>query len=171
MDKTILTLDQNDNDNRIDTSLRSDYRIRHAARAVVTDSDGGVALLHARVRDYYKLPGGGIDDNEDIKTALARELIEEIGSTANIIEELGKIVEWRDWNKLKQISYCFKAVLIGGKGTPAFTQEEIDEGFEVVWTHSIDEALMLVGSGIDSEDIHVKFMTVRDKAILQAANQ
>ena len=169
MDKTILTLDQNDNDHRIDTSLRSKYKIRHAARAVVTDSDGGVALLHAKVRDYYKLPGGGVDDSEDIKTALARELREEIGSTANVIEELGKIVEWRDWNKLNQISYCFKTVLIGDKGTPAFTQEEIDEGFEVVWTHSIDEALMLVASGIDSEDIDVKFMTVRDKAILRAA--
>jgi 8-oxo-dGTP pyrophosphatase MutT (NUDIX family) len=55
------------------------YSVREAARAVVLDDDNNVALLHATATDYYKLPGGGLDDDVDKIVALKRECIEEIG--------------------------------------------------------------------------------------------
>jgi 8-oxo-dGTP diphosphatase len=169
MQRNIITLDRSAIDSTIDTTDRPDYNIRRAARAVVTDADGSVALLHARTRDYYKLPGGGIDNDEDIQQALARELMEEIGSTADVIAEIGEVTEWRDWEKLKQISYCFTAILKGEKGTPEFTEDELAEGFEIVWATDIDAAIGLVGSTINSPDMNVAFMTTRDEAVLRAA--
>ena len=41
------------------------YSLREAARAVVFDEDKNIALLHATTTDYYKLPGGGLDDDID----------------------------------------------------------------------------------------------------------
>ena len=37
------------------------FRERRAARAVMTNENGGVYLIHIKTRGYYKLPGGGID--------------------------------------------------------------------------------------------------------------
>ena len=169
MDQTILTLDQHQKDPSVDIIGRGKYRLRHAVRAIVTDDNGSIPLLHAAMRDYYKLPGGGIDGNEDLQTALTRELKEEIGSSARIIQELGQVIEWRDSEHLKQISYCFIATLIGDKGEPNFTKEEIAEGFEVVWATDVTHAISLVASAADSADIDVSFMTTRDAAILRAA--
>lgn len=169
MDDTILTLDQNIVFPDIPVGDRDSYRIRQAARAVVLDSSGAIALLNAGERDYYKLPGGGIDEGEYIQNALARELMEEIGSKAQVIESLGTVVEWKDNERLKQISYCFMAILDGDKGNPNFTEKEKAEGFSVVWAANINEAIQLVSANVDSNDTEVAFMTRRDTAFLQKA--
>jgi putative (di)nucleoside polyphosphate hydrolase len=40
--------------------------------------------------DYWKIPAGGVEDKEDLITALKRELNEELGVDTNSIEILGK---------------------------------------------------------------------------------
>ena len=52
-------------------------RERCASRAVVFDKDNNVALLDATLKNYHKLPGGGIEENEDFTQALKRECKEE----------------------------------------------------------------------------------------------
>lgn len=169
MTNIILRLDQRDIDPSVSTENRDNYKTRYAARAVVLDEMGAVALLHARVHGYYKLPGGGIDDGEDVAQALAREIMEEIGSVAEVTDELGVAEEWRDDDELHQVSHCYKAQLKGAKGTPTFTDKEIKEGFEVVWAPNIEAATGLVEAATDSTELRVKFMTMRDAAILRAA--
>lgn len=169
MDKVILTLNQHEKNSSITIADRPGYRVRKAVRAVITDCNGAVPLLYASVRNYYKLPGGGVDKGEDLATALIRELKEEIGSAAEVTQELGQVIEWKDSEKFKQISYCFVAKLIGDKGQPDFTDSEIAEGFEVVWASDIDHAIQLVEAMANSTDINVSFMTTRDTAILRAA--
>ena len=169
MDKTILTLDQHNMDPSADTSDRDNYYERHAARAVLSDSAGQIALVYAGHRGYYKLPGGGIDDGEDIAVALARELMEETGSVAKVSGELGQVVEWRDYEKMKQVSYAFKASLVGEPGQPNFTDSELAEEFKIVWADDLATAIELVESQVAHEDIAVRFMATRDAAILRAA--
>jgi ADP-ribose pyrophosphatase YjhB (NUDIX family) len=56
-------------------------------RALLTTPDGDLLTIQ-RVRPgqdpYWVLPGGGVEDGEDLETALARELQEEIAATADL---------------------------------------------------------------------------------------
>jgi 8-oxo-dGTP diphosphatase len=150
------------------------WRERTAARAVVRDTDGAVALLYARVHNYHKLPGGGIEDDEDTATALARECIEEIGCDIQNVAELGTIVEWRNScdvanTGLHQTSHCYTADIRGTKGTPQLTQTELDEGFETVWLPLVDAIAQLEKEQTDRDHYEAKFMTRRDLTFLRAA--
>jgi ADP-ribose pyrophosphatase YjhB (NUDIX family) len=125
--------------------------------------------MYAKQRDYYKLPGGGVDEGEDLEAALSRELLEETGSRATITEELGEVVEWRDFDQMNQVSFAYKAILVGEPDKPDFTQSEIDEGFEVRWVVNLDEAIKLVEATTAHDDMEVTFMSKRDAAILRAS--
>lgn len=150
-------------------SFPETYTTRSAARAVVLDNDGKIALLHATKLDYHKLPGGGIEEGEDVLAALAREIQEEIGCVATNLKEVGSIEEYRSEYALLQTSHCFLADLKGEKGEPNLTEDEIEEGFKTVW--------MDISSAIDTLDKEMakvshyegKFMVARDNAFLKAA--
>src|SRR5687767_7194485 len=100
----------------------STFRERRAARAIVIDNLGQIALLKVSNQHYHKLPGGGIEAEEDIKQALSRELLEEIGCEAEITSELGEIIEYKNEQLKKQISYCYIGQQIGDIGSPKFTE-------------------------------------------------
>lgn len=144
------------------------YRVRPAARAVVTDSEGKVALLRVGKHGYYKLPGGGIDEGEDIPTALARECMEEIGCRVEISSELGMIEEHRKMFGIKQISYCYLARAVGDKGTPDFTEHEIASGFSVIWVPK-EEAKRLLDTCVPTNQEGRDYIVPRDKCLLEAA--
>jgi len=109
------------------------FSIREAARAIVYDKESNVALLHVTSKQYYKLPGGGLDKGEDKLTALKRECIEEIGCDVEVTGEIGTLTEYRKLFNIKQISYCYTAKVVGEKRSPAFTEKELSDGFEIVW--------------------------------------
>lgn len=144
------------------------YKTREAARAVVVDSEGKIALLHVTNEQYYKLPGGGIDAGEDIPTALARECREEIGCDVEVIGEVGSIVEYRKIFTLKQTSYCYVAKVIGEKGAPDFTEEELAKGFEIVWL-PYDKAFRAVSESNATSVEGRDYITPRDTLFLQTA--
>ncbi len=171
MNNVILTLDQRDTDSNVSAENRANYRLRYAARAVLKDEFGKVALMYAGQRQYYKLPGGGIDDGEKISEAMARELMEETGCKAEVIGEIGIVEEWRDYDELHQISYAFTATKTEQVGDPDFTQSELDEGFEVRWIDSLNEAMQLVEAHSSHENVEVRFMAQRDAAILRAVTE
>ena len=145
------------------------YNIRNAARAIVIDEKGLVALLHSTIKQYYKLPGGGIEAGESPEIALKRECMEEIGCHVEIINELGSTVEYRKKYRLKQTSYCYIAKLVGEKGKPNLEPDEIDEGFETVWL-SLENAIELVKEAYSS-DYDGPYMQMRDSALLESAGE
>ena len=51
---------------------------RHSARSIII-KDGKVAMIHSLKYDYYKFPGGGIEQGEDPVQAMIRETREEAG--------------------------------------------------------------------------------------------
>ena len=146
------------------------YPIREAARAIVVDKERNIALLHVSRDRYYKLPGGGIESKEDRTAALRRECLEEIGCKIEVVDEIGMIIENRKFCTLKQISYCYFAILNGDKGEPSFMEDEIEEGFEAVWV-SYDEALVLLSK---NEAINLEgrsYIVPRDTIFLKAAEK
>lgn len=170
--KPFLTIDETTTDpTAVPATNRDSYYKREAARAVVIDDNGSVALLHVTSGHYYKLPGGGIDEGENPAQALERELQEEIGCKAEVVTDIGIIQEHRAYMEMSQISYCYLAKQIGEKGMPDFTQKELSEGFEIVWAGNIDEAIMLLESSAKTapDVINTTFMRLRDSAIAKKA--
>ena len=72
---------------------------RNAARAIVLDGEDVLLLYTERYHDYT-LPGGGIDDGEDVIAGLVRELEEETGAkNIHSIKPFGIFEEFRPWYK------------------------------------------------------------------------
>lgn len=142
--------------------------LRQAARAVVFDSDHHVALLHVQNGGYYKLPGGGVESGEDLPSALKRECLEEIGCQVEVGQEVGMTLEYRDKYNIKQESYCYLARVIGSKGVPQFTEEEIADGFTSLWV-PLKDAIQLVADA-NTENYEGKFIIPRELVFLREAN-
>ena len=116
------------------------YIDRYAVRLLITNAaTSELALIFVQRGSYYKLPGGGIEADEDHSVAAMREAEEETGCKIKILGlEQGKenehenclatTEEWR--NDLHQISYAYAAVVVEDKGQVALTEEEKADGLQ-----------------------------------------
>lgn len=148
-----------------------DYKERISPRAVLFDQEGKVALLNVTKHNYYKLPGGGAEKGEDIKTALERECMEETGCTIEVLEEIGQIIEYRSKWGIVQNSPSFIAKVIGQKGNTDFEGDEIEYGFELIWVN-FDEAINLIKKSKPNDDTYDgKFIIKRDLIILEESKK
>ncbi|MEO5627760.1 MAG: NUDIX domain-containing protein [Candidatus Saccharimonadales bacterium] len=168
--KTILTIKNQDISPDSPVLDDSKFATRQAARAVLLDRDGGVFLLKVGLHNYHKLPGGGIDEGEDIKEALARELMEELGCQGEVIAELGTIIQHLDEFELVQTSYCYLAKQTGEQVEAALEEGEIAEGLHEVKAGSIDEAIKLLENDVPN-NYEGRFIQKRDLAFLKAAKE
>jgi len=146
-----------------------DWFGRVAVRAVLQNDKGQIALMYVRKYNIYKLPGGGVEKEEDLASAFVREVEEETGFVAKATADIGVFVEKRDRETCLQISFCYLANVVG-EGKVGLTEEESEQEFELVWVNSIDEAINLV-DGNEREHYDVKFMTPRELAILKRAKE
>lgn len=146
------------------------YAERSAARGIVFDREGNVALFHATKNHYHKLPGGGVEEGEDVETALRRELAEEIGCEVEDVRELSVIEEYRNKLRLHQISHCFLAKVSSEKGEPHLEAGEVEEGFVPRWV-PLGEAVAILESEGTVEDYQGKFMQKRDLLFLKEAQR
>jgi len=141
------------------------FKLRQAAKAVVFDNEGKIALLFVAKKGYYKLPGGGVEKGESLEEALRRECREEIGCEIKITGEIGMTIEYRTKWQIKQESFCYSAEVVGEKGEPAFMDDEIEEGFSVTWV-GFDEAVKILETG-QPDDYQGKFIKIRELTFLR----
>jgi 8-oxo-dGTP diphosphatase len=105
-----------------------------------------------------------------MERALQRELLEEIGCEANVVSDVGEIVEYGDKWKMKQISHCYLARQAGVQQSSRFTQKEMDEGFEVVWADTIQAAIELLNQD-EPNNYDGLFIQKRDSTLLGQAEK
>lgn len=153
-------------------NLGFDYlEFRYGARGIVIREDGKIALLNKVNKNAYKLPGGGIEDNETPEEAFKREILEEIGCIIDIINKIGTTEEYKTKIKFKQVSHIFVGKVIDDTHKLNLTQKEKEEGAKLVWVTPQD-GLKLINECYDrlkATNISYSgmFVALRDKKILE----
>ena len=85
-----------------DTQWQFDYtdNDRNIARAIVYDEDGMFYFVRAERDDYFgratliETSGGGVEPDEDLLTAIQRELKEELGVSVEVICKIGVVSDY-----------------------------------------------------------------------------
>jgi ADP-ribose pyrophosphatase YjhB (NUDIX family) len=140
------------------------YRIRRAAWGVLRWGNK-IALLNVTKYHYHKLPGGGIEEGESKEEAFKREVLEETGANCEIKDYAGVTIEYREEEKMLQISYVFFAEVVGKPGGVKFEQSENDEGFKLEWA-PVDKIQEILSQDKPSNYEGSKFICKRDRAII-----
>ena len=139
---------------------------RTTARAIVKNQDGLYAVMYADKFKLHSLPGGGVEDGEDVLTALRREVYEETGCICDEIKELGIVAENRASLDYTQINYYF---VVTTKHTPSenhLTEAEQANRTVVRW-HTFDEMVRLINEQ-EFDRVQGKYLKARDVAALKA---
>ena len=148
-------------------------KLRYGARGIVIRDDGKIAVFNKANKNEYKLPGGGIEKDEEPKLAFLREVLEETGCKVEIIKELGITEEYKSLDNFKQISYVFVGRVIEDTGKLSVTKKEEEEGANLIW-ETPSNALELIKNSYDklvpskySSVYSTRFIILRDKSILE----
>jgi 8-oxo-dGTP pyrophosphatase MutT (NUDIX family) len=88
---------------------------RPCARGVIVNEKGEIALNKLNftdifgLRDYYELPGGGVNMGEDTRDAFLRESEEEVGYRVAILDEIGEVSDYYNLIHRHNRNYYFLA--------------------------------------------------------------
>ncbi|EJP4177885.1 NUDIX domain-containing protein [Vibrio vulnificus] len=113
---------------------------RSAARAICVDGEDILLLYTERYHDYT-IPGGGIDEGEDVIAGLVRELEEETGAkNIHNIKPFGIYEEFRPWykgeaNVMHMHSYCYTCKIDRELGETRFEEYEVKNGMKPLWVN------------------------------------
>lgn len=138
---------------------------RVTARAILKHGDQ-FAVMYAKKFDLYSLPGGGVEDGENLLDALKREVLEETGCSCDSIQELGFVEENRAHCDYTQVSCYFIVETACATFDPALTEAEMQNGTTVHW-HSFQDTCHLIADAVHTTTQR-KFLQARDAAALDA---
>ena len=138
---------------------------RITARAIVKNKDGLYAVMYADKFKLHSLPGGVVEDSEDVLTALRREVYEETGCVCDKIQELGIVSENRASLDYTQINYYFVVTTTHTPGENHLTESELESRTMVKWV-TFDELVRLINEQ-EFDRIQGKYLKARDVAALK----
>lgn len=167
-----MNIEVTDKDFGIETKEIENPRIRYAARGIIYNNEGKIALLYKKNKKQYKLIGGGKENNEKIEETFIREVMEETGYSIDIIENLGVAVEKKSQDNFMQYSTIFVGKILKKEKSENYTIEELKDGSSIVWVDIVD-AIQLIKNSlsslkyIDIKSYHDLFILKRDVLILE----
>ena len=144
----------------------SDQPPRLTARAIVRNQSGLYAVMYSDKFGLHSLPGGGIEDGENVLTALRREILEETGSICHEIQELGIVYEYRSYQNYAQKSYYYVVTTSQETQSLHLTASELEDHTVVQW-HTFATMLHLISSPNHTTNQR-KYIQARDMAALEA---
>ena len=138
---------------------------RLTARAIVKNKDGLYAVMYAEKFGLYSLPGGGLEGEEDVLTALRREILEETGCTCDEVRELGIVRENRGQQDYTQISYYYVVTTRHQASQMCLTEAEKASNTTVQW-HTPERMVHLIADPVHTT-VQRKYLQARDVAALR----
>ena len=116
-----------------DTQWQYEYvdHDRMIARAIVYDENGQFYFVRARRDDDFgqatliETAGGGVEQGEDLLTAIKRELKEELGVQVEVICKIGVVSDYYNLIHRHNVNHYFLCKIISF-GEKNLTQDEID---------------------------------------------
>lgn len=154
-------------------SCKIDQRL--ATRGIVLKDDRILLLFTERYNDF-SLPGGGVDENEPLHLALARELAEETGARdIQILGDFGIVEEYRPWykndcNVLFMRSYCYRCSVADELGTQQLEHYEQQNGMRPLWV-PVDDAIRHNQQVMQQQSNATGLSIVRETFLLQQIEQ
>ena len=150
-------------------------RKRIGARGIILKNDK-IAIFYKKNKNEYKLPGGGVEDGENLEDGFKREVLEETGCVVKIQKKLGITEEFKGIANFYQLSHVYLAEVIEDTHKLNLTEKEKSEGAELLWT-TLEQAISLVKNCFDKikpstydeqENVYAtKFIIKRDLSILE----
>ena len=138
---------------------------RITARAIVKNQDGLYAVMYADKFKLHSLPGGGVEDGEDVLTALHREVYEETGCVCDEIQELGIVSENRASLDYTQINHYFVVTTNHSSCENHLTESEQANRTVVKWV-TFDEAIRLINEQ-EFDRVQAKYLKAREVVALR----
>lgn len=138
---------------------------RITARAIVKNQDGLYAVMYADKFKLHSLPGGGVEDGEDVLTALRREVYEETGCVCDEIQELGIVAENRASLDYTQINHYFVVTTTHAPGENHLTEAEQNSRTILKWV-TWDEMVRLINEQ-EFDRVQGKYLKARDVVALR----
>jgi 8-oxo-dGTP diphosphatase len=140
---------------------------KFAVRAIIFDEEMNTPILSVGNGRYYKIPGGTIENGESEKEALAREIKEEAGCSAEIVSKLGEYSFQGKESGRMYHSVFYLAKLVGERGKPSFDDWEKERSFKLLWV-PIDKAIRTFELA-DPKDKFERIINNRDLSFLKKA--
>lgn len=127
---------------------------RTAVRTVLYNEYDKIALVGDT---YVVLPGGAMNIGESYENTIRREIKEEIGCEIDIIEEIGRVVEYRNKGGVIQESYCFISKIKKDGPFQTIQMGEIEK--KIIWC-GLNEAVDILNkefNTLTNKDYHSYF--------------
>ena len=146
---------------------------RPSVRGIII-KDGKIAMMHSLKYDYYKLPGGGIEEGEELRDTLVREVKEESGLVVKkeTIKEFGyvrRIEKGMFEDIFMQENYYFLCDVEDEVSSQELDDYEAEEGFTLEFV-TPDHAINVNYTGDHREKVEKQTFTgmlTRENRVLQ----
>lgn len=146
---------------------------RPSARGIII-KDGKIAMMHSLKYDYYKLPGGGIEEGEELRDTLVREVKEESGLVVKkeTIKEFGyvrRIEKGLFEDIFMQENFYFLCDVEDEVSSQELDDYEAEEGFTLEFV-TPEQAINVNNTGDHREKVEKQTFTgmlTRENRVLQ----
>lgn len=120
--------------------LKGLFTYREAARGIIIENNQILLVFSEKFKDY-KLPGGGLEKNENFEQALLREVKEETGISVKIESFFEEIMEFDEAQEIEMDYFKMYSKYFICKKLEKNSQIISEIGSKTMWVN-IDEAII-----------------------------